>query len=134
MDRDLVASNADRSRFWRAENISDVALREYRFRLTGGPVSRADFGRGGELRLWEYGVGDTVRQVTFVSLHRIGENVYRLSANVDLALALPGKGLEISTDGSTWNPLEFETAAGMASAAIPLADLAPGGAAQIRVR
>ena len=43
-----------------------------KFRLMGAPVKKDSFGKANALRLWEYGVGDTVRQSTFASVRRIG--------------------------------------------------------------
>jgi hypothetical protein len=53
LDRDLVASNEQQTKWWRA-----AALGGTRFKLTGAPVAAADFEPNDRLRFWEYGVGD----------------------------------------------------------------------------
>lgn len=132
-NRDWVASNDAMTKFWRAEYLGGARDESrYRFKLTGGPVTRADFGEAGALRLWEYGVGDSVRQSTFVSLQRTADGVYRLSGNVDTRLALVGKRLEISSDAKSWKPIPTTAAAGRATASIKLAAL-PGNAVYVRV-
>jgi len=90
-DRDLVASNRERTKFWRAQYLGgDRSTGKFGFRLDG-EVSLADFGPSRSFRLWEYGVGDTARHSTFVSLRRVGDNQYELTADVDVEVAF-GKG------------------------------------------
>lgn len=123
---DWVATNEAGTRRWRAEYLAgERSTGTYRFRLTGGPVTAADFGRDGGLRLWEYGVGDRVRQVTHAGLRRIGEGAYELVADVDLAVRMPGKRLEFSVDGSSWSE---------PPPVIRVADLSERGTARLRVR
>ena len=56
----------------------------------------ADFGRSRGFRLWEYGVGDTVRHSTFVTLTRVAEGEYVLKADVDCAVRLGGKTFTVT--------------------------------------
>jgi hypothetical protein len=95
--RGFTASNEEQTKFWRAEAVGSGD----RFRLTGAPVRADDFAQGHVLRLWEYGVGDPVRQSTFVSVTRRQGGEYELDANVDFSLALPD-AIAVSTDGKKW--------------------------------
>jgi hypothetical protein len=62
-----------------------------RLKLTGGPVSPDDFRPDNALRLWEYGVGDRVRQSTGAILRRVGPGEYELSADAGVVITLAGK-------------------------------------------
>ncbi|MCY3019048.1 MAG: hypothetical protein NTW87_08470 [Planctomycetota bacterium] len=109
LDKGWVASNEGRTKFWRAEYLGgsrDDA--RYGFKLTGAAVSREDFGPDGALCLWEYGVGDTVRQSTYASLRRVESNVFQLEADVDVSVSLKAAAVEISTDRKAWSPLRAE--------------------------
>ncbi|NLC57689.1 MAG: hypothetical protein GX774_12690 [Armatimonadetes bacterium] len=99
--KNRVASNDQLTRFWRAEQVSGDT-----FRLTGRPVSEADFAPSGVLRLWEYGVGDTLAQSAYVGLRRVEEGVYELVGDVDVTVALKVRALAISTDRESWKRLE----------------------------
>ena len=91
LDKRLVASNEAGTKFWRADYLGGSrADRKYTFRLSGARVSIEDFGRTKGFRLWEYGVGDTVRQTTFVSLRRIEPGVYELAADTDVTVRIGG--------------------------------------------
>jgi len=103
LDKAWVASNEGRTKFWRAEYLGgsrDDA--RYGFKLTGAPVTQDDFGPDGALCLWEYGVGDVVRQTTFASLRRIEPNVFQLEADVDVSVSLKAGSVEISADRKAW--------------------------------
>ncbi|MBM4030187.1 MAG: hypothetical protein FJ291_00190 [Planctomycetes bacterium] len=96
INKGWVASNDDMTTFWRADIISDKPANV--FKLTGGPVTKEAFGKAGVLRLWEYGVGDTVRQSTFASLRRVAPGQFELTADVDVTVTLPdGKPRAITT-------------------------------------
>ena len=101
-----VASNDAGTTFWRA-----TYLGQGRFQLDGPPVREEAFGPEGVLRLWEYGVGDTARQSTSVSLRRIEPGVFELEADVALSVSLPGRTLRVWCDG-TWQPLPGTGVAG----------------------
>jgi len=103
-NRNFVASNEAMSKFWRADILEgDRATGLYPFKLSG-PVNEADFAPENAFRLWEYGVGDSVRQSTYVTLRRVEPGVYRVRSDVDVTLGLKGGGLEVSTDAKTWQP------------------------------
>ncbi len=112
-DKNWVAANENLTKFWRAEYLgpsggvavtatntdseaegdaapTDNGARHYLFQLDG-PVSEADFGKAGGFCLFEYGVGDTVRQSTSVSLRRVNAGTYELRADVPVEVTL-GKG------------------------------------------
>jgi hypothetical protein len=91
--KDWVASNEDASRFWRAE-----VLDAKRFRLAGGPVRMQDFAPANKLRLWEFGVGDRVRQATSVSVRRTQANTYQVTGDVDVEVTLKGKTHKLTAD------------------------------------
>ena len=98
-DKSWVATNESRTKFWRADYLGPVSEDgRVEFKLDG-PVSAADFGQAGALRLWEYGPGDTVRQSTFAALRRVEPGVYELTADVDVEVRLPdGKTRKVSVD------------------------------------
>lgn len=110
-DKNWVAANESLTKFWRAEYLgpagdipeastnteaeadaasTDNGAKHYRFQLDGA-VSEADFGKAGGFCLFEYGVGDTVRQSTSVSLRRVSAGTYELTADVPVEVTL-GKG------------------------------------------
>jgi hypothetical protein len=138
LDKDFVASNEQQTKFWRADVLEDGA-----FRLKGAPVAAADFGQENALRLWEYGVGDTVRQSTAVTLRRVeiegadragAPALYELSSNVGVTVLMPGKSVEI---GPTWGQMrELKSAAtgGKVRFALDAEEFAQGGKLCLRVR
>jgi len=111
-----VASDDQASRFWRADHI-DMGT----FKLSGGAVSREAFGKAGVLRLWEYGVGDTARHRTSVSLRRVAPGRFELEADVAVKLSLRAQSLHLSADGETWQALAGERKGEWLTASIPLA-------------
>ncbi|MBM4042293.1 MAG: hypothetical protein FJ290_27685 [Planctomycetes bacterium] len=87
INKGWVASNDEMTTFWRADIIGDKPANL--FKLTGAPVTKEAFGKAGVLRLWEYGVGDTVRQSTFASVRRVAPGQFELTADVDVTVTLP---------------------------------------------
>lgn len=78
-----VASDNQGTTFWRA-----AYLGRNRFQLEGPAVSEESFGAPPVLRLWEFGVGDRVRQSTSVSLRRVGTGEFELDADVAVVSSL----------------------------------------------
>ena len=76
------------------------------------------------LRLWEYGVGDAVRQSTFASVRRVEANVFEVTGDAGLSLGLRAKALAASSDRTTWAPLAAKAEGGLLVAEIPVAKLA----------
>jgi hypothetical protein len=109
-----VASDDQMRTFGRAEYLGMG-----RFRLDG-PLA-AELAAGDILRLWEYGVGDTVRQSTTVSLRRTGDT-WELDTDVAVRLSLPAAAVRISQDGTTWRDVPAETHDGWTTIAIGPAD------------
>jgi len=81
-----TASNEAQTHFWRADHLGGND-----FKLAGGAVSEKAFAPDGVLRLWEYGVGDTVRRSTFVSVRRTADGAHEIDADVDCTVTLGGK-------------------------------------------
>ncbi len=138
LDKDFVASNETQTRFWRADVLDDGA-----FRLRGAPVTRADFGPEGALRLWEYGVGDRLRQSTAVTLGRRevegadaagGLRLYELASNVDVVVTLPGRSAEVGPAWSQMRPLAASAADGRITLSFKAADFVGEGKLCLRVR
>lgn len=117
INRHWVASDDQQKTFWRA----DVAGRGV-FKLIGPPLSKTALGPENVLRLWEYGVGDALRQSTAVSLRRVGPQTYELLADVDLTVSLQGGPVQISTDLKTWRTLARPQPDGWSTAAIKASD------------
>jgi hypothetical protein len=90
IDKNWVASNDQQTKFWRADYLDNR-----QFRLTGPRVKRSSFGKANALRLWEYGVGDSVRQSTLASVRRVddvqgaGPARWELTADVAVDVTLP---------------------------------------------
>lgn len=134
MIKHWAASDEEGVKFWRAEYLGgDRSTNRYGFKLTGSPAKMADFGRTKGFRLWEYGVGDTVRHSTFASLRRVGANVFELTANVEISVALKGAKLEISLDGQRWKGLRQQKVSGVQGAKIAVKQLGPDGKAFVRI-
>ncbi len=127
-ERGLVASDRDLRKFWRVDYLGgDPATGRFSFKLNG-PVTEADFGESQSFRVWEYGVGDTVRQPSAVTLRRVSPGVFELSTDTALTLSLKGAALELSRDAQTWTRLKSTSASGKVEASIAPADLAEGRA------
>jgi hypothetical protein len=122
--RGWAATDEAQKKTWRAERLDGS-----RWRLTGDPVTPDDFAGGNGICLWEYGVGDPVRQSTLVSLRRMDANVYALDTDVDLTLSLKGSKLEVSADQQAWKPLASTAAPG----GWRQAKIAAGGPVYLRV-
>jgi len=101
-DDALVASNEDLSRLWRADFVTGSNARGYTWRLYDNKVRQQDLPLGSSFRLFEFGVGDSVRIQAFASLRRLQESTYELLANAPLNLGLEGAHIEISMDGKRW--------------------------------
>ena len=86
------ASDDAMKTFWRATYLGNR-----RFALNGPPVSKRAFGEAGVLRLWEYGVGDNVRQSTSASLQRIAPGSFELTTDVAVTVSLPARKISVST-------------------------------------
>ena len=85
------------------------------------------------LYLQDYGPGDTVTVKTHVYLRRLQAGTFELRANVACTLALPGKGISLSTDGGqSWQELPVAAVAGGVKVALGLAQLG-AGTVQLRV-
>ena len=138
LDKDFVASNEKQTKFWRADVLDDGL-----FRLKGAPVTEADFGEEHALRLWEYGVGDAVRQSTAVTLRRVeiegmdraaGPRLYELTSNVDVTVLLPGKSVEAGPAWSQMKEIGTTTEGGRVRIAATTAELGAEGKVCLRVR
>jgi hypothetical protein len=91
-----VASNDTLTKFWRVTQVNED------FQVADGVFSEADFAPSGAFRIWEYGVGDTLRQSTSASVRRVEENVYEALADADAVLTWKGGKMESSPDRKTW--------------------------------
>jgi hypothetical protein len=60
-----------------------------------------------------------VRQPTSATLRRIDDNVFSLTADVEVTLSLKAAGIEQSSDKATWTRVPTQTEAGMARFTIP---------------
>jgi len=88
IEKGLVVSNAEQTKFWRAQYLGgDRSVGKFAFKLDG-PVTAADFGTPGRFRVWEYGVGDSVRVPASAALRRVAANVYELTANTDVTVKI----------------------------------------------
>ncbi|NUN92866.1 MAG: heparinase II/III family protein [Verrucomicrobiae bacterium] len=123
LDKNLVVSDAAEKHFWRATYTGRTAKDDYAFHLDA-PFTENELPVGGTLRVWEYGVGDTVRQATFANLRRRADGSYDLTGDTDLTLRLKGRALEISTDGTAWQSAGAAEKGGWVEAKISAGQLA----------
>jgi len=84
-----TVTNDDATKTWRP---TEIAGNKYTFDI---PVTMEDFGNPPVLRVWEYGVGDTVRLSTFLSVRRV-EAGYEVTGDVDGEVTIAGKTHKIS--------------------------------------
>jgi hypothetical protein len=112
-----VASNERQSTFWRANYLGNGA-----FELHGPPVEERSFGVEGVLRLWEYGVGDRVRQSTSVSLRRIENDAFEVANNAGVTISFPCRQVHVSTDGDAFRPAKSTAADGWTTLELPARD------------
>jgi len=82
--RGWTASDDEVRKTWRVEAVSGGTF------TLDGPIAEADLQPANALRLWEYGVGDEVRQSTFVNLRRVAPGEYELAADVDVTVTFTG--------------------------------------------
>jgi hypothetical protein len=127
IDKGWVASNDTMTRFWRAEYLGGSREQQrYGFKLTGAPLSQTDFKPGDFFRLWEYGVGDSVRQSTYTSVRRVARGVFELVADADVIVSLRGAGLESSADQAAWRPVAAKVTDGSVEAKFATKDMPDG--------
>ena len=97
-----IASNDQQTKFWRVTKIdgnNDFSL--------NGPATPADFAPENVLRLWEYGVGDSVRLASVVSVRRIAPGQFEVTGNVDVEIVLSGKSVRITTEQLAKGPVSL---------------------------
>jgi hypothetical protein len=134
LDKNLVASDEDGSRFWRATylgRVDDTGIAAFELDQS---FSDEDFRPGRRLRLWEYGVGDTVRQSTTCSLCRLDDGVYEWTGDVDAEVSLPASRIESSLDGAAWTPLAGTAGGGLLEFRVQAADTDLSGRLLLRVK
>jgi hypothetical protein len=119
LDKGWIASNDQRTKFWRVKSVNGSLF------ALDGPVAKADFAPSNAIRLWEYGAGDTVRQSTSASLRRLENDVYELSGDVDVTVALKASKIEFSTDRANWRALNGKPANGLYEVGVALGKLPP---------
>lgn len=133
IDKHWVASNASLTKFWRATYLGgDRAVGRYGFKLDGSSVQDSDFGETKGFRLWEYGVGDNVRQSTFVNLRRIEPGVFELSFNIPCHVGLRASDVELSTDGRNFRRMKGRSEEGLLIVEITEKELGTDGKLWLR--
>jgi len=115
MVKSWVASNAEATKFWRADYLGGSrSAGKFGFKLDGPKATFADFGELKKFRLWEYGVGDTVCHATCVSLRRLADGTFAVQGDVDAKIGLKATTVQMSTDeGKTWTKLAGAAEAGL---------------------
>jgi len=104
-DRGLVATGVDNQRIWRVAYEGGNRHEGHTFRLSGARISEQDFPIGGQLSVWEFGVGDAVRLPGGVSLRRSdadGLSFWEVYANIAFRVEMAGALLEWSADRKRW--------------------------------
>jgi len=119
-DAGLVGSDDNLTKFWRVAYSGGDRHAGHEFTLTAmdpeadGPAfTREDFPSGAGLRVWEFGVGDTVGIQTGVSVRRLRivnrVVVYEVFATSPCRLTPAGACAAWSPDGKTWQALAPDT-------------------------
>lgn len=128
IDRNWVASDDMMRSFWRADVVGRGV-----FRLRGAPVARESFGQAAALRLWEYGVGDTVRQSTYTAVRRVNEGIYEVLADVEAVVAFRADEAQLSADGRSWTKADARRDGQWLTVKVPLAG-SVGAPAYVKLR
>jgi hypothetical protein len=108
----LRASNETMTKWWNCEYIGGSRDNGYQYKLTGAPITEADFPVNAAIRVWEIGDGDTAELATFAGIrrHPMFDELYEITANVPFSIALPTKQfpgiLEVSSNRVAWTPLK----------------------------
>jgi hypothetical protein len=123
--QNLAASNEEGTKFWRATYLDG------KYHLAGEPITAETFARSGGLRLWEYGVGDEVRQSLHANLRRVRGGVYELTANAGVTVGLPGKQIKLAHNGPS--TVATATAGGFTQITIPEAEVSADRAILLEV-
>lgn len=92
--REWTVSNDDATKTWRTQQLKGDTF------LLPSAVSKQDFPRK-RLILWEFGVGDTVRWATRVTIRRVAPQKVEISSNVAATIRLPGK-ISYSLNHKDW--------------------------------
>jgi len=86
--------------------------------VDGKPLTKDDFGTDGIIRVWEYGPGHDVRHATSVSLRRVDDGVFELTADADVELSLQGRAVKMSTDRQNWSKIKATVRGGWVTVTI----------------
>lgn len=143
-DAGLVASDDALTRFWRVAYSGGNRHAGHEFTLTpmdpeaeGPAFTEQDFPPGAGLRIWEFGVGDTIGIQTGVSLRRMeaedGASIYGVFATSPCKLTLHGTGAWWRADGKTWQRLGAAAQAGKVSILITEAELSAKGRLRLKI-
>ena len=84
LPRGWTASNEQVARTWKVIDAQETGF------TLNEPVFDDNFEPARTIRLWEYGVGDTVRQPAFVSVRRLEDGSYEAQGDTDAVIALGG--------------------------------------------
>ena len=83
--RGWTATDESRAHRWRVADVAGTT-----FTLDGGEVRASDFAPENVLRLWEFGIGDEVRQSTELNLRRIAPDEFEVACNVSATVSFRG--------------------------------------------
>ena len=83
--RGWTATNEAGDRLWRVKSVIDCT-----FTLDGGPLSRELFQPENVLRLWEYGLGDEIRQSVHIGLVRLPSGAFELRGEAGIEIQFAG--------------------------------------------
>jgi hypothetical protein len=98
-EKDWTISNADVSKVWKADKSGQGFL-------VRSPIPSLDLGPESDLCVWDYGLGDPVRQASSVVLRRIQTGIYEIAASADVTIELPGLTGEIKAADGSKRPLQ----------------------------
>jgi len=89
----MTLSNDTLTKFWRLKKRGDGC----NFPVDA-PLAEADFGPSKVMRVWEYGVGDTLRLPGMVAVNRVDGGGYEIRGDVDVEVTLGTINRKISAD------------------------------------
>ena len=89
----MTLSNDSLTKFWRVKKPAEGCM----FPVEG-EIAEADFGSSKVMRIWEYGVGDTIRLPGMVAVNRVQPGVFEMRGDVDVEVTLGKIKRKVSAD------------------------------------
>lgn len=102
LTEDFTASNDEQTKFWRADYAGGGTWQ------LDGDVTDEDFADARALRIWEYGVGDEVRQSAYAGIKRVAPGIYEVTGDVDMTVTIGQDVHQITANMLKDGPVQIE--------------------------